>query len=190
MNKQAIKAMKSSTLRFFFYAACVVAETPVTGPGNDVSALYSTNEWSVAEYQVSVPGNSALSLADIGYTNLTSATLALSICENGDFLVKKIGEGEPFRIRIGLGAAPDAAKALMLSHFADCAALQPFPRLHPDSSPLGDIAFRGWGRGTTNSVCFVRNNVFVQVDSFDPEASVLPLAEWVDARILDASQPQ
>jgi len=71
------------------------------------------------------------------------------------------------------------AHLAMLNYFAVCAAPQPFPLGSSLGVDIGDRCYLGWG--VVDSVCFVRNNVFVFLTG---GYSVLSLAERLDSELV------
>ena len=77
----------------------------------------------------------------------------------------------------------DAHEALMF-FFNNCSAIQPFQTGKSIGVNLGDHCFAGYPMGATNSLFFVRNNVFIDITS---GSSVYEIANKIDQQLLSSS---
>jgi len=76
---------------------------------------------------------------------------------------------------------------LLMEMFAYSSAWQPFPRGETISISLGDRCYLGYPTNSPASITFVRNNVYICVSANDSTNSVLPIATWLDNKILEMS---
>ena len=95
----------------------------------------------------------------------------------------------PFNVHLRVYETPsvlDAHEAL-IDFFSTCSAIQPFPSGASIGIDLGDHCYTGYPIGETNSVSFVRNNVFVNVSSRKLQSSVYEIAKQIDQHLLSIS---
>ena len=93
------------------------------------------------------------------------------------------------RVDLRIFEAPsvlDAHKMLM-EFFYTCSAIQPFQTGESIGVKLGDHCYAGYPIGFTNSVFFVRNNMFVTITS---GVSVYEIAKKIDEQLLTFSLTQ
>ena len=157
------------------------------GMSKKMSAVYGFEEWRPRRSYDAVATNwwrsgllSGIAGANVATNAFAVRPLHLDIVWEGD---GQIGEGS---IRIvetsGFSAAVDA----MMQSFSRCSAVQPFPRAQGSIASIGDVCFTSFPQGSSNSLDFVRNNVYVSIDS-DNAAVSCGIAASVDSAILDAS---
>jgi len=76
------------------------------------------------------------------------------------------------------------AQEMLMEHFSYCSAIHPFPTGKSIGVNIGDHCYTGYPIGSTNSISFVRNNMFINISS---EASVYDIANKIDQQLLTIS---
>ena len=79
------------------------------------------------------------------------------------------------------------AHEMLMKHFSGCTATQPFPTGASIGINIGDHCYTGYPIGSTNSISFVRNNMFICISSGDPPESVYEIANKIDQQLLTIS---
>ena len=79
------------------------------------------------------------------------------------------------------------AHEMLMKHFHYCSAIQPFPTGVSIGINIGDHCYTGYPIGSTNSISFVRNNMFVNISSGNPPEPVFEIANKIDQQLLTIS---
>ena len=152
-----------------------------------MSAIYGFDEWSPRVAYQSAATNwwtAALVGCLTGYNVMTNDVSEPSAVVNLFWETSNpTGDGALLVVEANTFSS---AVDVMMQRFAECAAVQPFPHAQGAYAAIGDICFTAFPQGCSNSFDFVRNNVYVSVESSD-HCVASNLAFTIDAAILNAS---
>lgn len=152
--------------------------------------VYAADDWRPQiDYCHNVAGNwwssSMLPPAPVGQLvsveTLHPSDIAHYIWESPDVVSNAEG-----MVRVRGGSSFVEAVRLMMEDFAYSSAFQPFPQPTGVCTNLGDVCYTGYPAGSSGSLKFIRNNIYVFISSSDENWST-NTAFTIDAAILNAS---
>ena len=158
---------------------------------DDLKELYQFQNWagSTKTNYVHVIQNWTTDISTYGATNFFINPKFSNglIIGPGDCFFQPTNMLDSVRLRIVESPSVLDAHIMMMQFFDNCSAKQPFQTGESIGVKLGDHCYAGYPIGTTNSLFFVRNNMFIFISSGEPPESVYDIANKIDQQLLKLS---
>jgi len=179
-----------------FYVICVIFLFNITCRAevsflNEIKNLYQFENWagSTKTNYVKIIQNWEVDISTYGATNFYSKPYLPNslIIRQGQYVFQPTNMAS--RVYVRVVETPNVLEAhkTLMNHFSLCSAIQPFQTGISIGVNIGDHCYAGYPIGSTNSLTFVRNNMFINISSGNPPESVYEIANKIDQQLLEAS---